>query len=323
MIEVSCLGEAMIVLIPDGDGPGYTAMVGGAESNTACALAALGVPVHWIGRVGDDRFGRLVRDTLAERGVDVSLVVTDPIRPTGLYVKEATATGTRMRYYRGGSAASAMSANLATCAGVRDARLLHVSGITPALSSSCAALMAAIFETPIPGRTVSFDVNWRPGLWTGRDPGALLRCARRADIVFVGADEAHALWGVGTPEGIRELIPEPATLVVKQGEHGATAFTADESVHVPALAVQVVEPTGAGDAFAAGFLTGTLRGLSLRDRLRLGVLAAGSALRVAGDLGVLPGWDAIERCLELDDAAWNADAVESAVAAARSAEERR
>ena len=173
MIEVSCLGEAMVLLIPDGDGPGYTATVGGAEANTACALAALGVPVHWIGRVGDDRFGLLIRDTLAGRGVDVSLVVTDPIRPTGLYVKEATATGTRMRYYRGGSAASAMAANLAACSGVRDVRLLHVSGITPALSDSCAALMAAVFDAPVPARTVSFDVNWRPALWTGRDPELL------------------------------------------------------------------------------------------------------------------------------------------------------
>src|SRR5258708_1552856 len=87
-----------------------SSVINGAESHPACDLSALGVPVRWIGRVGDDRFGRLVRDTIAARGVDVSLVEVDPDRPTGLFVKEIAETGTRVRYYRSGSAASAMSA---------------------------------------------------------------------------------------------------------------------------------------------------------------------------------------------------------------------
>jgi 2-dehydro-3-deoxygluconokinase len=299
-LGVTCLGEAMTVLIPDPDpdpasdadrdGLGYTLSVGGAESNVACSLAALGVPVRWVGRLGDDHFGRVVLRTLASYGVDVSAVEVDPVRLTGMYAKERVLGGpaTRMRYYRSGSAASAMGPQLAESPQVRDAALLHLSGITPALSDSCAALIGAILAAPRPGRTVSFDVNLRPALWTGRDPAVLLELARRADLVFVGADEAEALCGIAAPDELRALLPEPRVLVVKQGADGAVGFEDGRRVRVPAIPVEVAEATGAGDAFAAGFIAATLRGLPLLDRLRLGTLTAAGALRVHGDLGAVP-----------------------------------
>lgn len=337
--KVTCLGEALAVLIPDDDASGgalgslgslgYTLTVGGAEANVACSLAALDVPVRWVGRVGDDRFGQVVVHTLAQRGVDVSDVEVDPTRVTGLYVKEITtptavsatpgapvAAGsaatlaatadviaaaeptTRMRYYRTGSAACAMGPELAESPALRDTPLLHISGITPALSESCAALIDAVLTSPrSPGRIVSFDVNLRPALWSGRDPAVLLDLARRADLVFVGVDEAAVISGVGTPDELRRLLPEPDTLVVKQGPDGAVGFEGTERVHAPALPVEVAEATGAGDAFAAGFIAATLRGLSLRDRLRLGTLAATSALRVRGDIATMPTPDEVARFL--------------------------
>jgi len=291
VLKVTCLGETMALFIPTDDSPvgvadaaiGYTVQIGGAESNVACALTRLGVPARWISRVGDDRFGRLVLDTLTAQGVDVSEVETDPVRPTGLYVKEFTGAGTRVRYYRTGSAACAMSPALAVRPSIRDTRWLHLSGITAALSDECAALLEAIVRTPVPGRTVSFDVNWRPALWRGRDPGALLDLARRADLVFVGNDEAKALWGMDDPAEIRRLIPGPRTLVVKLGADGAVAFEGGETVRVHALPVTVVDPTGAGDAFAAGYLAAAVRQLPLRARLSLGARTARSALQVPGD----------------------------------------
>ncbi len=311
---VTCLGEALAVLIPDGNGPGqgdglawdgsrYALTVGGAEANVACSLAALGVPARWVGRVGDDHFGRVVLRTLTERGVDVSDVEVDPTRQTGLYVKEIAASvdgaepSTRMRYYRAGSAACAMGPQLADAPALRDTPLLHLSGITPALSASCAALIDAVLATPRPGRLVSFDVNLRPVLWAGRDTGVLLELAQRADLVFLGADEAEAICGVGAPDELRRLLPEPRTLVVKQGANGAVGFEGTQRVHVPALPVEIAEATGAGDAFAAGFIAATVRGLSLRDRLRLGTFAAARALSVRGDVGVMPGADAVARFL--------------------------
>ncbi|HEU5354035.1 MAG TPA: sugar kinase [Actinocrinis sp.] len=304
---VTCVGEALAVLIPDEAGAGYTLVVGGAEANVACTLAALGVPARWVGRVGDDHFGRVILRTLAGHGVDVSAVEVDPARQTGLYVKEIITSpadsadnspSTRMRYYRAGSAACDMSPSFADTAALRDASLLHLSGITAALSESCAALTDVLLASPRLGRTVAFDVNFRPALWAGRDPSVLIDLARRADLVFIGADEAEAICGVGDPDELRRLMPEPRTLIVKQGADGASGFEAGERVNVPALPVQIAEPTGAGDAFAAGFIAATLRDLPLRDRLRLGTLAASCALRERGDLGTMPDQTAIERFLE-------------------------
>ena len=304
---VTCVGEALAVLIPEASGAGYALVVGGAEANVACTLAALGVPARWVGRVGDDHFGRVILSTLGGHGVDVSAVEVDPVRQTGLYVKEIitphadaadNSPSTRMRYYRAGSAACDMSPRLADTAALRDAPLLHLSGITAALSESCAALTDALLTPRRPGRIVAFDVNFRPALWAGRDPAVLIDLARRADLVFIGADEAEAICGVGDPDELRRLMPEPRTLVVKQGADGAAGFEAGERVDVPALPVRIAEPTGAGDAFAAGFIAATLRALPLRDRLRLGTLAASCALRVRGDLGTMPDQAAIERFIE-------------------------
>lgn len=312
---VTCLGEALAVFVPDRDGSGYALCVGGAEVNVACSLAALGVPARWVGRVGDDHFGRVVLRTLAQRGVDVSDVEVDGDRQTGLYVKEITTfapdaadapglaePATRMRYYRAGSAACAMSPRLADAPALRDTPLLHLSGITPALSESCDALVRTVLAAPRPGRVVSFDVNLRPVLWSGRDPAVLLDLARRADLVFVGADEAEAICGIGAPDDLRRLLPEPRVLVVKQGADGAVGYEGGQRVDVPALPVEVAEATGAGDAFAAGFIAATLRGLSLRDRLRLGTLAAAGALRVRGDVATMPTPDAVARFLADGDA---------------------
>jgi 2-dehydro-3-deoxygluconokinase len=316
--QVACLGESMAVLVPDAVGPGYGVTVGGAESNTACALAGLGVRAAWIGRVGDDRFGRLILDTLTGRGVDVSGVEVDPVRPTGLYVKEITEAGTRLRYYRSGSAASAMSGECARSAALRAAPFVHLTGITAALSDGCGELVAAILAAPRsgvhpgvhtgvhPARRVSFDLNWRPALWRERDPAVLLTLARRADLVFVGADEAAELWGTGEPQRIRDLLPEPATVVVKLGADGAVGFGPEGAVSVPAPRVEVVEPTGAGDAFAAGYLAGVVRGLPLRARLRLGCLTAASALLVRGDLGAAPDPRVVARHLGAADGQWAA-----------------
>jgi 2-dehydro-3-deoxygluconokinase len=105
--------------------------------------------------------------------------------------------------------------------------------------------------------------------------------------VFLGADEAEVAFGTGDPAELRTLFPGPATIVVKDAERVVTALTADGAVSEPALAVEVVEPTGAGDAFAAGYLAGTLHGFVERRRLRLGHLAAASALVAHGDVGEL------------------------------------
>ncbi|MEW2221450.1 sugar kinase [Streptomyces sp. NPDC006990] len=366
-IDVVCLGESMVTFLPSRPGPladvpAFDRAIGGAESNVACTLARAGHRARWVSRVGADGFGDHLVRTIAGYGVDTSAVERDPERPTGIYfrtdgerptaaphpgIPDPAATGaaapaelSEVLYYRAGSAASAMSPATVPPQAVRAGRVLHLTGITAALSADCLALLRALTADRAPAADraptadrattaapapagegapsggdaahrplVSFDVNYRVGLWhTAAEPGAevLLELARRSDLVFVGEDEAAAAWGVtGGPGAVRALLREPAVLVVKQGARGATAFVGDQpGVFAPALEVDVVSPVGAGDAFAAGFLAGTLRGLPVRDRVRHGHLMAAAALTDAGDLAAPPDPAVADRLVALDEERW-------------------
>ncbi|MFE1174813.1 sugar kinase [Streptomyces sp. NPDC058773] len=329
------------------DVPSFDRAIGGAESNVACTLARAGHTTRWISRVGADGFGDHLLDAIAGCGVDVRHVRRDPQRPTGVYFRTAgdrATDGHEVAYYRAGSAASAMTAADVDPAALRAGRILHLSGITAALSADCLALLREL-TTRRPGRPLlSFDVNHRPGLWPDAARArVLLDLARGADLVFVGEDEARDAWGLHGPQAISRALPEPHTLVVKQGRTGATVFRRtgepggrrDEPtgsagfVHrddatdfprtgepddrrdasatttfVPALDVDLVAATGAGDAFAAGFLSAILRGLPDRARLRHGHLWAAAALTVPGDLATPPGRPYADRLAALEDPAW-------------------
>jgi 2-dehydro-3-deoxygluconokinase len=304
VVDVVALGESMVTFLPSRPGrladvPSFERGIGGAESNVACVLAAAGHSVRWISRVGADPFGDHLVETIGGYGVDVTHVRRDPGRPTGIYFRTAgdrAGDAHEVAYYRAGSAASAMSAGTVDPAAVRAGRVLHLSGITAALSGTCLGLMREL-TTRRPGRPlVSFDVNHRPGLWHDGDAPTVLRdLARGADLVFVGQDEA---WGLHSAEAVRAALPEPEALVVKQGAAGATVFEKRDVTFVPAPRVDVVAAVGAGDASA------TLRGLPVRDRLRHGHLMAAAALTVPGDLATPPAREHADRLAALDDAAW-------------------
>ncbi|SEF79590.1 2-dehydro-3-deoxygluconokinase [Actinacidiphila yanglinensis] len=332
-VDVVCLGESMVTFVPSRPGPlaqvpSFHRAIGGAESNVACTLARAGHSTRWVSRVGADGFGDHLVDAIAAAGVDVSAVQRDPHRPTGVYFRTAAERATTLAgpagraevvYYRKGSAASALSPTLVRRRDVWAGRVLHLTGITGALSATCRALMARLTHRE-PGRPlVSFDVNHRPALWHGADPWQLAELARGCDLVFVGEDEAQAAWGLPDADAVRAALPEPAVLVVKQGAAGATVFTSEEAVRtadspraggrsirlrVPAPSVDVVAHVGAGDAFAAGFLSATLRGLPLRDRMRHGHLLAAAALTVPDDLAVPPDRARADALALLDDTAW-------------------
>nr|WP_276147154.1 sugar kinase [Streptomyces sporangiiformans] len=348
VVDVVTLGESMVTFLPSRPGrladvPSFDRGIGGAESNVACGLAAAGHAVKWVSRIGSDGFGQHLVERIAALGVDTSAVQVDPARPTGIYFRTAGeraftpgagdphgpdviegadgaaeaggAPLSEVVYYRAGSAASAMSSANMPGDEIRSGRVLHLSGITAALSDDCLGLLRDLTSPRARRPLVSFDVNYRVDLWRDRpEAGAtLLGLARRSDLVFVGSDEAEAAWGVtGGPTAIRALLPEPRLLVVKDGGRGVTVFEGEgegegqgESVtHVPALRVDVVAHVGAGDAFAAGFLSATLRGLPVRDRIRHGHLMAAAALTVPGDLAAPPARGHADRLVALDDDAW-------------------
>ncbi|MFI9821640.1 sugar kinase [Streptomyces sp. NPDC052013] len=322
VVDVVALGESMVTFLPSTPGrladvPSFDRAIGGAESNTACMLAAAGHSVRWISRVGADPFGDHLVEAIAGHGVDVSSVARDPDRPTGIYFRTAGDRATdahEVAYYRAGSAASAMTPENVDADAALTGRVLHLSGITAALSDGCLRLLREL-TAPRPGRPlISFDVNYRAGLWrNAAGPHVLLDLARRADIVFVGEDEARDVWGLHGARAVREALPEPELLVVKQGRGGAVVLDKDPgdcedtdgtATHVPALRVDVTAAVGAGDAFAAGFLSAALRALPVRERLRYGHLFAAAALTAPGDLAPPPSTALADRLADLDDAAW-------------------
>ena len=281
------IGETMamvapVVATPVTDADAFLVDAGGAESNVAANVAALGHRAVWFSALGADALGRRVARQLAARGVDVSRVHFDDAHPTGLYVKDP---GNGVLYYRSGSAAAHLSSADADDVSFGGVDLLHVSGITAAISASAreflSRVMARAREHGVP---VSFDVNHRAPLWDAATAApVLLELARGADVVLVGRDEAETLWGTATAVDVRALLPDVAELVVKDGDIGATAFVGADEVFVPALVVEVVEPVGAGDAFAGGYLAGYLSGAAVSDRLRAGHERAARTLQTTMD----------------------------------------
>jgi 2-dehydro-3-deoxygluconokinase len=286
------LGETMALVAPLHAQPLSAAQefrltVGGAESNVAMHAALLGVDAAWVSALGDDALGERVRDEIARHGVDTRWVTMDADAPTGVYFKDP---GHGVLYYRRGSAASRMGPGSIADVPLEDAVVVHVSGITPALSSSCAALIDAVIDRVAPGTGIlSLDVNHRPALWAPDAAApALLALARRADLVFVGLDEAQGLWDCADADAVRRLIPEPTRLVVKDGAVGATEFhrsgDADTRTFAPAIETEVVEAVGAGDAFAAGYLAALLRGEDAAARLIAGHHRARLVLQSTSDV---------------------------------------
>jgi len=284
------IGETMVLVTPEAPQPletatGFRLDIAGAESNVASHLARAGVPAAFASAVGDDALGRRLVATLAGRGVDTSLVAVDPGAPTGVFFKDPGANGTRVLYYRRGSAASRLGPEFAATLPLASAPLVHLSGITAALSDSCRALLDAVLAARAAhGLPVSFDVNYRPALWEPAVAGpALLALARRCDLVFVGRDEAQVLWGTGTAAQVRAHLGPGSRLVVKDGDVGAHAFHDGREVFVPAQRVAVVEPVGAGDAFAAGYLAADLAGERPDAALACGHRFAAQVLATTGD----------------------------------------
>ncbi|MFW6600243.1 sugar kinase [Propionibacteriaceae bacterium Y2011] len=306
---VLCVGETMVLLTPDADfvdTARLPAHLAGAESNLARGLTHLGRPSRWVSRVGDDPFGALITATLTGYGVDTGHVVVDPDRPTGLMSKTVRGEQTRVRYYRSGSAASALSTADLTDAATANVVACHLSGVTPALSDSAADLVeSVVVDRRLGEAMISFDVNHRPALWSAATAAPVLRrLADAADVVYVGLDEATSLWGCRTPAEVRAVLPTPETVVVKDADRPAVAFTGAERTEVPALRAEVVEVVGAGDAFAAGHLAAVLAGEDARTALRLGHLMAAFTVGSPRDLAPLPSADRLRALAAVDVQAW-------------------
>ena len=295
--DLVTLGEALIGLDSGGGriecAHTLTKSVGGAESNTAIGLARLGHTTAYVGRVGDDPLGREVERTLRGEGVDITPLVRDMSRPTGLMVKERWDGRVSVYYYRAGSAGSALDVSDVDVELIAGSRVLHLTGVTLALGQGPRkAALAAAAAARTAGVTVSFDANFRHKMGTPEElVSQFEELAPLADHVLLSWSEASVCAGSSDEaavHGYARGLGVP-TVVVKGPRGGATAFVdGDVVAQVPPSPVVVVDPVGAGDGFAVGYLHGLLCDQDVTTRLTTGAWVAGRVVSHLGDYEGLP-----------------------------------
>ena len=301
--DVVTVGETMVLGVPPRPGrlrhaTSLELKIGGAESNLAVALSRLGLSAGWASYLGDDEPGQLVLDRVRAEGVDTTRVRRVQDHPTGLYLREQVGTDVRVYYYRQGSAASTMQPKAFDLDYLSGAKFLHLTGITPALSEGCRDFVLwAVREV---GARVSFDVNYRSKLWGTEEAREFVEeILPDVYLLFVGDEEARALWGRDDEALARELASRgPEEVVLKRGGAGSLALIGDEVLERPSFEVTEVDPVGAGDAFAAGYLAGHVWDLPVEKRLRVANAMGALSVATLGDYEGLPDRDELRAFLE-------------------------
>jgi 2-dehydro-3-deoxygluconokinase len=298
--DVVTLGETMLRLTPPlllrlEQTKTFDIEIGGSESNLSVGLVRLGMRVAWLSRLTSNAPGRMIANQIRAFGVDISHVVWTPHDRIGIYYLEEgkAPRGSQVIYDRANSAMSRMSPDdLPQDLFQPDrAKILHLSGITLALSDSASktAYRAAALAKAA-GWRISFDINYRARLWSAAD--AVAGCdamANMTDILFMPLRDAQSLYGA--PENVedalhylRERYPSP-NIVLTTGEEGAVGLTADGTIHHQrAFPAEAVGRVGGGDAFVSGFLYGYLTHDTLADGLLWGTAAAAFKYSVPGDI---------------------------------------
>ena len=298
-MDVVTFGESMVLFGPDSSGPlryvqNFNKSIAGAESNVAIALAKLGHQVGFFSKLGNDEFGRYIQATIRGEGVDVSRVLVDPLKNTGILFKERFMhSNPNVYYYRKDSAASTLKPEELDESYIKSAKILHITGITPALSENCRKTVFRAIEIAKSNNVlVSFDPNIRLKLWTREEAiPVLLEIAKLSDIIFPGIDEGEMLLGLSKPEDIAEKFMNMgcSVVAVKLGKDGCYVADKTSGIYINSYRLENPQDTvGAGDGFAAGFLSGMLSKLDFRECAEYANGVGAMAVLVKGDMEGYP-----------------------------------
>lgn len=313
MPQIITIGESMVMMVADQSDSlqfvtSYTRKIAGAESNVAIGLARLGHDVGWISAIGDDPFGTYIRNTIRGEGVDTSQVQILTEYPTGMLVKERNEIGDpKVFYYRRGSAASHITLDMVDESYFSHAKILHITGIFPALSENCReTLLQAVRLAKKQGAMVTFDPNIRLKLWNKEEARVTLRkLASLSDLIMPGRKEAEILIGTGDWDQVKEYFHNAGNryIVMKDGPDGAF-YSHQEGCEVVEAGYakgfpvrRVVDTVGAGDGFAVGILSALMEGLSLKQAVTRGNAIGSLAVTVQGDVEGYPTRHQLEEYL--------------------------
>lgn len=294
--DLITFGETMVrISACPGQGLEYATRVdlytGGTESNTAVALARLGLKSAWVSRLPDNPLGRRIAADVSRHGVDVSGVIWTKDERAGVYFVEFATPprSTTVTYDRKNSAVSRLTPRDLDWKFLLNTRILHLTGITPALSASCAKAVAhAIKRARAKKVSVSFDVNYRAKLWPPTSAAKTLEpLMRGVTLLVMTREDAKTVFNLsGEPEQVVRAVKKrfaPSIAVLTMGGKGALAFDGRKLLSEPGFPdVQPIDRLGAGDAFTAGLIFGFLR-RDLALGLKYGIATSAMKMGMRGD----------------------------------------
>jgi 2-dehydro-3-deoxygluconokinase len=304
MPDLVCLGEPLLEFSSqERDGQTfYLQGYGGDTSNCAIAAARQGADVGYVTAVGDDAFGKAFLELWRHEGVDTAGVTVDPHASTGIYFITYREGRHEFSYRRAGSAASRMSPDTLPLETIRSARILHVSGISQAISdSACDAVFAAIAEARAAGAQVSYDTNLRLKLWPLARARAVTHAAMAAcDIALPGLEDARQLTGLDDPNAIADFYLKlgPRVVALTMGAEGTLVATPEARETLPVHKVEQIDATAAGDTFDGAFLARLLAGDEVTAAARYANVAAALSTLGYGAVAPMPTAERVFAALE-------------------------
>jgi 2-dehydro-3-deoxygluconokinase len=294
LVDILALGEAMVEFNQTGEGGGrqYLQGFGGDTSNFAIAAARQGARAGYISALGDDMHGRMLRELWTREGVDHSHVAVDAKAFTAIYFVTHGPQGHEFSFLRAGSAASRMQPAQLPRAAIESAKVLHLSGISLAISeSACDTCEAAIDIAKAAGVKVSFDTNLRLKLWPlDRARAVMADVMRRCDICLPSFDDIVAITGLTDPDALVDhcLSLGARVVALKLGAQGALVADANERHRIQPHPCKPVDATGAGDTFGGAFVARLVAGDDLRSAGRYASVAAALSTEGFGAVDPIP-----------------------------------
>lgn len=292
--DILALGEPMVEFNQTGEGGGrlYLQGFGGDTSNAAIAAARQGASVGYVSAVGDDVYGRMLRGLWRREGVDDAAVRTDAQAFTAVYFVDHDAQGHHFSFFRQGSAASRMTPADLPRERIAAARVLHLSGISAAISASaCDTCFAAVDAARAAGVKVSFDTNLRLKLWPIARARAVMReLIRQSDICLPSLEDIQAISGLQEADALVDFCLELGAGVValKMGAQGALVADGRQRWRLPAHPCTPVDATGAGDTFGGALLARLVAGDALEAAARYAAVAAALSTEGYGAVEPIP-----------------------------------
>jgi len=292
----------MIAMCPKQKGPiifcnTFERKLGGAELNVAIGCARLGIQSGWISRLGNDDFGKYILKTTRGEGIDISEVKLVDEYPTSVYFREVLADGSsRSFYYREKSPTSTMRSEELNEEYIKQAKILHITGVFPSITKNNQdIILEAVKLAKKHKLTVSFDPNIRLKMWTKEEAKAYIeKVLPHVDILLIGDEEIEILLGDTTIEDAIKAFHECGIekVIVKKGAKGAIASDGKNVYEVDAIKPKaLVDTVGAGDGFAAGFLTSVIKGKTLEECVKFANAVGSLVVGVEGDNEGLPFYD--------------------------------